>query len=416
MRTERILSIVLAMVLLASAVSVAITPATAIGQYEKKILGDADGNNELTKEELVNAILPYMLDEGDFTLDDVGDASWVYAYWDGEPRTVRDSYRGVTMYRPAERVVTTFYPMMIVAIKAEDRVVGIGHSHDAINDMLFPAFVDIPYIGMTSNLNYEVVLSLQPDLVFIVPGGQGRGADASYNKLKSLNPDIPLPQFESAGRSQDRPYYVEMVRQFGRILDKEDEGEEFIDYYEGFLDVLAEKVSDIPEEDKPRVYAMCLHGYYGDFRTYYSDLVEAAGGNDIFNDVPSGIVSTEEVIKRDPEVIIIQELRAGGYGIDDVTKLEEARDNIMNLPVLANVTAVKTGRVYVVPTDLNCCKAKGGRFFLGIAYFAKIIYPDMDIDPMALHQEFLTEFQGLDYDLSKHGTFVYHPVEYPKGR
>ena len=106
------------MVLLASAVPLAIPPAAAIEQYEKKIPGDVDENNELTKDELVNAILPYMLGEGDLKLDDVGDVAWVYAYWDGKPKTCVDQGfivspgsvleappKSLTLYRPVERII-----------------------------------------------------------------------------------------------------------------------------------------------------------------------------------------------------------------------------------------------------------------------------------------------------------------------
>jgi len=86
---RKISACIFALVLFASVVPLAITPLAAA--YEKKIPCDADGNNELTKEELVNAILPYMLGEGSYTLDDVGDAAWVYAYWDGKSKTIVDS-------------------------------------------------------------------------------------------------------------------------------------------------------------------------------------------------------------------------------------------------------------------------------------------------------------------------------------
>ncbi len=40
---------------------------------------------------------------------------------------------------------------------------------------------------------------------------------------------------------------------------------------------------------------------------------------------------------------------------------------------------------------------------------AKWFYPDLfeDLDPQAIHQEYLTRFQGLDYDLDEYGVFVY---------
>ena len=40
---------------------------------------------------------------------------------------------------------------------------------------------------------------------------------------------------------------------------------------------------------------------------------------------------------------------------------------------------------------------------------AKWFHPELfeDLDPQAIHQEFLTEFQRLDYDLDERGVFVY---------
>ena len=411
---RKILSIVLVLVLLASAVPLAVTPVAA---YEWKIPCD-DGDNELTKDELVNAILPYMLDEGDLKLDDVGDASYVYAYWDGEPKTFKGDYgEDQTMYRPPERVVAA-YPhsyLSLQIIKATDNVVGIGHAGFA-KSPLFPEFAGLPVVGFYGNLNYEALLKLQPDLVFVIVPGEYW--PSGYEKIKQLDPSIAVACLWFI-KSHDRAIHVSNMRTLGDILDRKEEAKEFIDYYEGFMDMLAEKV-DKTEEDKPRVYCMSLPGYYGwkEYKKGDTKLIEAAGGNDIFSDVKGSAVSVEEVIKRDPEVIICQEFDAGGYDTDDITKLKEVRDKIMNLPELQNVTAVKTGRVYTMSTDLICCGATGGRHFLGIVYIAKCLYRDnIDLDPTALHQEFMTRFQaGSDYDLYNHGIFVYHPTEYPEGR
>jgi iron complex transport system substrate-binding protein len=34
-----------------------------------------------------------------------------------------------------------------------------------------------------------------------------------------------------------------------------------------------------------------------------------------------------------------------------------------------------------------------------------------DLDPKAVHQEYLTRFQRLDYDLDDRGVFIYPPSE-----
>ncbi len=81
----------------------------------------------------------------------------------------------------------------------------------------------------------------------------------------------------------------------------------------------------------------------------------------------------------------------------------------MNRPELQEVPAVESGNVYVVTNDVY----RGARDFVGIGYLAKRFYPELfeDLDPKATHQEYLTRFQGLDYDLDAQGVFVYPPLE-----
>jgi iron complex transport system substrate-binding protein len=43
---------------------------------------------------------------------------------------------------------------------------------------------------------------------------------------------------------------------------------------------------------------------------------------------------------------------------------------------------------------------------------AKILYPDVfsDFNPQAIHQEYLTHFLRLNYNLDTNGVFLYPPV------
>ena len=413
---RRRLALILVMVLLASAVPLEVTPAAA---YEKKIPCDANENDELTKDELVNAILPYMLGEGDLKLDDVGDAAWVYAYWDGVPKAITDDIEGVlTFHRPIERIVTLNHHiyMPLQTLKATDNVVGVEslwfqEQYKRRTPIIYPNFVDLPQVGSGSTPDYEKILKLQPELIM--------SNKAAVNKrLKELNLDIAA--VSSTTSTTNRTIVVENYRKLGYLLDREEEAEEFIDFYDGLREIIEERVSDIPEEEsKPRVYYYYFASWKGTYRTGNTEMIEVAGGNDIFSGVKghSSIVGVEDIIDRDPEIILaVPCYEYGGYGMDDITKAKELRDEIMSREELQNVTAVKNGKVYIIPADLACCGASGGRHFLGVAYFAKCIYPDLDLDPTALHQEFLTRFQGVDYDLSEHGVFVYHPERFPEGR
>ncbi|MCK4528212.1 ABC transporter substrate-binding protein, partial [candidate division WOR-3 bacterium] len=183
------LALVLVMVLLASVLPLAVTPAAA---YEEKI-PFAGEDNELTKDELVNAILTYMLGEGDFKLDDIGDAAWVYAYWNGKPKTVTDmADKGVALYRPPERVAALSHvfiqEVMFVFGVPEDALVAIGGCSGKVgsynytykgeqytytgsgypSDVLYPKCLELPNVGrIDDGINYEVLANAQPEFVII---------------------------------------------------------------------------------------------------------------------------------------------------------------------------------------------------------------------------------------------------------
>ena len=116
---------------------------------------------------------------------------------------------------------------------------------------------------------------------------------------------------------------------------------------------------------------------------------------------------------RKPVIIIkLASWKVGGYGVDanDTVELKEAREEIMSRDILQNVPAVKDKKVYIITVHLvNFYPVSGCRDFIKVAYMAKWFYPELfeDLDPRAIHQEYLTRFQGLDIDLNKKGVFVY---------
>ncbi|MFY1642750.1 ABC transporter substrate-binding protein, partial [Methanoculleus bourgensis] len=139
--------------------------------------------------------------------------------------------------------------------------------------------------------------------------------------------------------------------------------------------------------------------------------IELAGGRNVFgeNPVEYPVVDPEAVISRNPDVIVkivgAGELAFGGYGDDDQSSFETVCRTIGNRPVWDRISAVRDGRVHIIHSDV----IGGPEFFIGTAYLAKWFYPDLftDLDPRAVHQQYLEEFQHLDYDLDEHGTFVY---------
>ena len=308
--------------------------------------------------------------------------------------------RIVTVKKPIERIVVpSMYVLQTMrSLKVDkDKIVGVDNSI-AEEDVYFPEFSRLPSVGSWI-LDYEAILNLNPDLVLV-----------SYYATKHAE---KLPGIPVVGLYCYRPdTYVEDVRKLGYILDKKDEADEFIDFYDGVLNPIKEKVERIAEEDKPKVYFETWKTYNtaGEGSGYHAKIT-MAGGNNIFSGL-SGYpeVDPEDVIARNPAVIVKQarvKVVGGRYNIGtDISGLIDLRNEVLSRPELAHVDAVENEKVYIPFGDV----IGGTRHFVGIGYLAKWFHPDLfnDLDPKAIHQEYLTRFQGLDDDfLNTHGAWVY---------
>ena len=412
MRMEKIMSIVLAMVLLASAVPMAVAPAAA----QQAGIPCDDGDNELTKEELVTAILPYMLEEeGAHTLDDVGDAAWIYAYWSGKPKTITDmAEREVTVYRSPERIIPGWRGILelLRVVKLEkELIVGVesyaqssgGPPYYVNYKIFFPEYQDKLVIGMNDP---ESILSLYPEVVLIMVGPWG---DRTSNVLESVG--ITVLRVHGGVWGGD---IAEDAKLYGDIFDKQDEAEEFSDWYENIMNTIKERVEEIPENDKPKVYFE--HSKYQAADESRAQ-VESAGGVNIYPDITTiTSVDPESLAEKKPDIIINSGWGCGGYDLaaDDTDKFEEIRGEIMSREELQNVTAVKERHVYVLSGYINNYgPAAGCRGFLQTLYMVKWLHSELHpelfeyLDPKAIHQEYLERFQGLDFDLDVQGIFVY---------
>ena len=304
----------------------------------------------------------------------------------------------VTVRKPIERIVPTVGGYLVVTMRAlkldKDRIVGVDKRVKEAN-AFFPEFSELP---MVSSNDYESILNLHPDLVIVMT--------SVFDETAKKLPGVTVVGFDCW-----RPdTYVDEIRRLGYILDKEDEAEEFIDFYSGVMNTIKETVDEIPEEDRPKVYFESSKPYStGAKGSGYHAKVTTAGGNNIFSDL-SGYpkVDPEEVIKRNPEIIVKYPRTSGSshYMGTDVTELIDIRNEILNRPELAKVEAVKNGKVYILHGDV----LGATRHFVGLAYMAKWFQPELfkDLDPKPIHQEYITRFQGLpDNFLDTHGVFVY---------
>ena len=390
-RMKKRLACIVVMVLLASAASFAIMPASA---YEEKIPGDADENDELTKAELSSAILPYMLGEGDLKLDDVGDAAYVYAYWDGKPKTLTDQCdREVTFYRPVERVVSSFPSLTraIVEVDGVDRLVGVssyiatrGASMLAVH--VYPELTELPGVNSYRDPNLEQMLSLKPDVVF------SSSSSPPQTCLIQTNTGIPTIGFSTSYPYEGEGGAFDGYRLIGKVLGKEERVEELISCVDEEFDKVRGVTSEIPDSERVSVY-FCSGSTITKGRANIDfEPIEIAGGIDVTKGSEYGSgravsITKEQLIKWNPDIILVHSSsKSHGVSIEDVLTDSD----------LQSINAVKNGTVYYAQT---------GYIGLVIAisttqvpYMAKLFYPEKfeDLDVEESGNRILEKYYGVD--------------------
>lgn len=157
-------------------------------------------------------------------------------------------------------------------------------------------------VGTVMEIDVEKIISLEPDLVIGTPLADKRQLD----KLKGMG--INVVSFPLAkGFSDICSQFLELVR----ILGREKEAQEIILEAKQRVDGVRDKVKDLPRVSVfVQVGARPLFTMTED--SFINDYIEMAGGINIAGGNKSGLYSREEVLKKDPDVIIIVTMGIAG--------------------------------------------------------------------------------------------------------
>jgi len=373
-----------------------------------QVTGDIDRDGTVSEAELGSLILGYLDGSADVRLDALRAAAHIHRYY---PRTIVDDSAEpatVTIYKPVKRIIVLHSngAEILRTLNSSDKIVGIS-KHTADCTDFFPQISRLQMVGSMTSPDIEKIISLDPDVVIAYGSHFTRWSEELERKLHGT--DITLIRLDCYKPET----MIDDVRKLGYIIKRENEAEEFAGWYLGYLDVIDGRVGDLRGDEKPRVY---IEGYE-DYKTYGTgsgadQLVEMAGGRNIAAGLSGSYpkVDPEWVVVQNPEIIVkVVGTQTGalcGYGTDDPDEMSALRDEIMSRPELADMEAVRTGRVYLICASGTWTNPK---YLIGLSYLAGWFHPGLfeDMDPEAIHQEYLSEFQGLNYNSSEHGVFVY---------
>ncbi len=177
-----------------------------------------------------------------------------------------------------------------------ENIFALGAAHDLVGVTTFCDYPEeakkIYEIGDFSNPSLERIISLKPDLVIVNLPEQTR----IKKELEKLEINI----FISSPRTLD-DIYNEIIK-IGRIVKKQQAADSLVNY-------MKMHISTVDRSSKKRVYIelsprpLVTIGA----RSFLNELLEMAGAENIFADLGKAypVVPQEEVIKRNPDVIIV---------------------------------------------------------------------------------------------------------------
>lgn len=271
-------------------------------------------------------------------------------------RAVDSLGQTVVLASPARRVVS-LAPASTETLFAIGATV-VGDTTYCINP---PAAADLPKVGgfSASSMSIEKILALRPDLVV--------SSGSIHRQVTDALARYGIPSFAYAPETFEQ--IATGIRALGILTGRTEAGLALADSILAKIGKVRATVAVIPESQRLGVF---WEAYDDPLMTcgassFQHAIVEAAGGRDIFSDLPGSwpTVSAEEVIRRAPQVIM---------GADD-HGVALAPSSVAARPGWGLIPAVKAGKIFLLPTYL--VSGPGPRIAEGVLLAAKALYPKL---------------------------------------
>lgn len=283
---------------------------------------------------------------------------------EGFPVTVNNYDREVTVNRKPQKVLTLGpnCTELFVALGLQDYIVGTSlknHSRGPLPEYkeIYKTLPELNYGSATR----EATISSGADFIYGIDWEFGESA-LDIAELESYGMSV----YKNSATTLDEQYNE--ILDIGKIFKIEETAQKYVDEQKSRIETVAETVKDL---DKPRVLVYDS-GSDGVFTcsgaNFESLLIENAGGINIFSDLTEKqwvTVSYEEVIKRNPDVIVIHDY--------DSPSVEEKIAEIKANKVLAQLDCVKNDRFVII--DLESV-LPGNRMAYSVEKLSKGFFPN----------------------------------------
>ncbi|MCW5982866.1 MAG: cobalamin-binding protein [Bryobacteraceae bacterium] len=252
---------------------------------------------------------------------------------------------------------------MLFALGVGDRVVGVT------TFCRYPEQARrLAKIGTYTEPNYEAILSLRPDLVLIQENPIGMAA-----KLQAMGLRVLELKHTSVGDIFDS------IAKIGEAMGTVQRATGLAQTIRLQLEAVRRRTADLPQRRLLFVIGRTPNALEGlvavGKASYLNELMAVAGGRSVFDDAVPAYprVSFEEILARDPDVIIDMGEMANTQG---VTEADKAR--VLKLwSRYPGLSAVKNKRLHAVASDIYV--VPGTRMVEAAREFARMLHPEAGI-------------------------------------
>jgi len=287
------------------------------------------------------------------------------------PRMVMDqANRRVVIPGDVNKIVTTFKPatLCVLALGLAPRLIGVDSSskQDKLSRAVFPGMNEVTGIGSKSmGINFEALVSLEPDLVILYSQKDGRQL---ANRLADLN--IPaiiiLPEtFQTIQLS------LELI---ARAVGGKTNLRAVEQQMDQMLLLIRERLGSLPQENRKTGYFASSRGV---FNTTTGNMIQheiftTAGIKNVSSNLTGYFqdISPEQLFRWNPDIMVLSR------------HMKRTEVNRLANKALSQVAAISNRSVFRCPSSLSPWDFPSPLSVLASLWLAKRVYPDLfsDID------------------------------------
>ncbi len=299
--------------------------------------------------------------------------------------------RSVAIPKQPQAIATLdpFAGLAVIMFGCGDKMIATvgGVQRDQLLQRICPSLANASVVKEEGSFNAETVLAMGIDLMFVK--SDMYRSNTEREKLDSLGIPYLVIDYNSI-ESQRSAFAV-----IGEALGRSEKAEKMEDYYEGVMEKVSQRLSEIPQKDRPSLYHSCNEALRTDTEdSLGAEWVGLTGvknvslGEDLIFDEKNYYTTLEQIFVWDPDVIICNESGVADYMIKS-KKWQGLR-------------AVREGRVYQVPIGASRWgHDNSSETPLAILWLAKTLYSDRfeDVDLKSEMTWFYSTFFA--YDLTE---------------